>query len=165
MYFDSQCSDSKMGYQGVFDAADYYGPDVVYLVLHGLSLPYFRGSFISLQALRAVDQLNKTKTVEYLQILFDNQDLISGSPDTVSDADMIVILTDFAVEVGFTEEEFLEEYNHPKTNQLCRHEMKMANDRGVYGGPWFVVNGMTVLDYYPYWDVEDWISLIDPLLG
>ncbi|XP_006821614.1 uncharacterized protein LOC102806998 [Saccoglossus kowalevskii] len=164
MFFDAQCSDAKLGYQAVFETAEYYGPDTLYLVMYGIPLPYHRGAFISHQALRAVDQLDSSRTVEYIHLLFENQYRINGSPANVSEAELFVILTELATVLGIPEEDFVTEFGKPMTDVRCRFEMKMANTRGVYGSPWFFLNGMTVVEYFPVWTFDDWKAIIDPLL-
>ncbi|XP_077995206.1 uncharacterized protein LOC144448790 [Glandiceps talaboti] len=141
---------------------------MVRLVFHGFPLPYLKGSWLAAQAARTVDQLKHSKTADYIQSVFDNQDRLLRSPRNVSDADMIEVLAELAEGQGVAATDFLERYNDANDtygiSSLCRHEWKMTITHGVYGSPWFFINDMSIIDFSVSWTKEDWISIIDPVL-
>ncbi|XP_070572005.1 uncharacterized protein [Ptychodera flava] len=159
-----QCGDAKRAFPVMKDVGDHYGPKLLRIVFHGFPLPYTKGSFLSVQATRAVDSLNPNMTVDYMQAVFDNQYRLLRSPSNVSDADMLNILQELAEDLNLDGQDFLDAYNHLDSNRLCRHEWKMAITRGVYGSPWFFINDMTPVDFSMDWSLENWTSIIDPLL-
>ncbi|XP_077996029.1 uncharacterized protein LOC144449375 [Glandiceps talaboti] len=164
MYLGLQCSDSRLAFPVIQEVAKHYGPNLVRLVFHGYPLPYFKGSFWSVQATRAVDTLNPALTVPYMDSVFNNQHLVKDSPRNVSDADIIQVLTQLAVDLGLDEAAFTEAFEERDTDRLCRHEWKMAITHGVYGSPLVTINDMVIINFMPLWTAEDWYSIIDPLV-
>ncbi|XP_070572856.1 uncharacterized protein [Ptychodera flava] len=158
------CPDNNSSLSTALEVADHYGPRLVRLTLHGYPVPYLKGSFLAAQATRAVNELDRSKTVQYMQEVLNNQDQIKGSGENVSDAEITEILIGQATKLGISRGDFLGKFEDSATNQLCRYELQMANSRGIYAAPWFFVNGITVIDFKPIWTIHDWTAILDPLL-
>ncbi|XP_077996113.1 uncharacterized protein LOC144449453 [Glandiceps talaboti] len=164
MFVCLQCADDKSSLSPILDVADHYGPKLVRLVLHGYQVAYVKGSYLATLATRAVDQIDSSKTVLYIQSVLSNQEEIRESPMNTSDSDIVEILTDLAVNLNIDRQKFLEKFEDKNLDELCRYEMEMANSRGVYRSPTFLINDMQVFNFEPSWTFHNWTSILDSLL-
>ncbi|XP_070532411.1 uncharacterized protein [Ptychodera flava] len=160
-----QCSDAAAAWPVLKEVGDHYGPAQVQVVFYGFPLPYLRGAFLSARATKAVDQLDPSLTVDYMDLVYANQDKIGRSPDTVSDADMLEVLVGLAEDIGILREDFLDEYNKAITNVYSRNEWKVGITDSVHHSPTIFVNNVVELSFNPSWTLQDWTAVIDPLLA
>ncbi|KAJ6852154.1 uncharacterized protein M6B38_256660 [Iris pallida] len=58
---------------------------------------------------------------------------------------------------------FISGFNNSQTDTAARISFKYGCSRGVFGTPFFFVNGMLLPDYGSTLDFKKWRSVIDPL--
>jgi len=165
MYFGLQCEDARDSYPIIKNVADYYGPEMVELNFHLFPLPYFSGDFLSCKGTRVVSNLNPELIVPFMEVVMANQYRIGRAPCTVSDLELMELLTDLAVELGVDRDRFYVQFANPLTTNHCKQKWKASIADGVYGSPWFQVNGVTVLDWHKSWTAENWMTHIDYLIN
>ncbi|EPS73409.1 hypothetical protein M569_01354, partial [Genlisea aurea] len=166
-FFDPVCPDSRDSWPPLRKALGFYG-SLVTLVLHPFPLPYHDNAFVTCQALHVVDDLNTSATYDLLEAFFDNQEAFyNEATSNVSRDDVIDKTVKFvsnqlgtsynrsAVEEGFLD---------PKSNQATRVSFKYGCLRGVYGTPFFFVNGFPLPDAGSALDYQGWVDVLDPLV-
>lgn len=165
-FFDPVCPDSRDSWPPLKKVVQHHGSHVT-LVVHTFPLPYHDNSFISSRALHIVNKSNATATYDLLEAFFDHQELFYGeSTFHVSRASVENKIVKFvckelgasflsAIKSGFTDSE---------TDEATRVAFKYGCIRGVYGTPFFFVNGFPVPDAGSPLDYEKWRQIIDPLV-
>lgn len=165
-FFDPVCPDSRDSWPPLKKVVQYYGSHVT-LVVHTFPLPYHDNSFVSSRALHIVNKLNATATYHLLEAFFDHQELFYGaSTFNVSRASVVDQIVKFvakelgasflsAIKSGFTDS---------KTDHATRVAFKYGCLRGVYGTPFFFINGFPVPDAGSPLDYKKWRQIIDPLV-
>lgn len=165
-FFDPVCPDSRDSWPPLKKVVQFYGSHVT-LVVHTFPLPYHDNSFVSSRALHIVNKLNATATYHLLEAFFDHQELFYGaSTFNVSRASVVDQIVKFvakelgasflsAIKSGFTDS---------KTDHATRVAFKYGCLRGVYGTPFFFINGFPVPDAGSPLDYKKWRQIIDPLV-
>ncbi|KZV20118.1 hypothetical protein F511_00975 [Dorcoceras hygrometricum] len=165
-FFDPLCPDSRDSWPPLKKAVQYYGSRVT-LVVHTFPLPYHDNAFASSRALHIANKLNATATYNLLEAFFDHQELFYGASTlNMSRASVVDQIVKFvtmelgasflsAIESGFTDSE---------TDHATRFAFKYGCLRGVYGTPFFFINGFPVPDAGSPLDYESWRKIIDPLV-
>ncbi|XP_075484587.1 uncharacterized protein LOC142524468 [Primulina tabacum] len=165
-FFDPVCPDSRDSWPDLKKVVQYYGSRVT-LVVHTFPLPYHDNSFASSRALHIVNKLNATAIYNLLEAFFDHQERFYGastfnmSRASVVD-DIVMFVTDelgasfhSAIKSGFTDS---------KTDHATRVAFKYGCLRGVYGTPFFFINGFPVPDAGSPLNYGKWRKIIDPLV-
>ncbi|XP_070532485.1 uncharacterized protein [Ptychodera flava] len=165
MYMGLQCEDAAKAVPAVKAAADAYGAGVVQLKFHVFPLPYFTGDFLSCKGTRVVSNLAPEKVVDFMQTIMTNQYRIGRAPCTITDLELMELLTDFAVEMGVDRDRFYVQFSNPHTTNHCKQQWKAHIASGIYASPTFKLNGVHVVDWNPSWTKQDWSALIDYLLA
>ncbi|XAR64220.1 hypothetical protein NMG60_11024479 [Bertholletia excelsa] len=165
-FMDPVCPDSRDSWPPLKQALDYYGPRVS-LIVHPFALPYHDNSFFASRALHIVNKLKSSATYDLLELFFKNQEAFYNKPtfnmSRASIVEGIVKLAtesvgdsyDSAIEAGFTDR---------KTDLLTRVSFKYGCTRGVFGTPFFFVNGFPLPDAGSAIDYSGWRRIIDPLI-
>ncbi|MCD7458408.1 hypothetical protein HAX54_038096 [Datura stramonium] len=164
-FFDPVCPDSRDSWPPLKRALHHYGSRVS-LVVHPFPLPYHDNAFISSRALHIVNNLNTSATFRLLESFFDQQDkFYNQATFDLSKASVVDEVAKFtskaiensnyaAVKAGFSD---------PKTDQATRFSFKYGCVKGVYGAPFFFVNGFPLPDAGSPLDYETWRNILDPL--
>ncbi|XP_073023431.1 uncharacterized protein [Primulina eburnea] len=166
-FFDPVCPDTRDSWPPLRTALKHYGSAVA-LVVYTFPLPYHDNAFVSSRALHVVNKLNASATYNVLEKLFKHQKSFYGaatfntSRSTVEDK-MVKLVADAlgtsyhsSIKSGFTD---------PKTDHTTRVSFKYGCIRGVYGTPFFFVNGLPLTDVGSTLSYEEWRRIIDPLVG
>lgn len=165
-FFDPICPDSRDAWPPLKQALDFYGQRVS-LILHPFPLPYHDNAFVSSRALHIINKLNASATYDLLELFFAHQEefynLATSDLSRTSVVSRIVNLAAravgdsyyHAVASGFTDR---------NTDLMTRVSFKYGCSRGVFGTPFFFVNGFALPDAGSAIDYNKWRSIIDPLI-
>ncbi|XP_059287618.1 uncharacterized protein LOC132040943 isoform X3 [Lycium ferocissimum] len=166
-FFDPVCPDSKASWPPLKLALQHYGSRVS-LVVHPFPLPYHDNAFITSRALHIINKLNTSATYRLLESFFDQQDKFYGQATfNLSKASVVDKVAKFtynaigisnyaAVKDGFTDR---------NTDQATRISFKYGCVKGVYGTPFFFVNGFPLPDAGSPLDYKKWRNTLDPLFS
>ncbi|KAK9090565.1 hypothetical protein Sjap_023742 [Stephania japonica] len=170
-FMDPVCPDSRDSWPPLKRALRHYGSRLL-LIVHPFPLPsvpisyyiipfccegyllklncgYHDNAFVTSHALHIVDKLNASATLSMLELFFEQQvvklvvNVVGNSLET-------------SVRSGF---------NDRKTDLSTRVSFKYGCSRGVYGTPFFFVNGFVLPDAGDAIDYKGWRKIIDPLVG
>ncbi|XP_076955184.1 uncharacterized protein LOC143629926 [Bidens hawaiensis] len=167
-YFDPVCPDSRDSWPPLKQAVDYYGSGLVSLIVHPFPLPYHDNAFITSRALHIVNELNTSATYRLLEAFFNNQERFYNAQtlnmSRVAALDQVIRLASStlgnsmqsAIKSGFRDS---------KTNIKTRVSFKYGCLRGVYGTPFFFVNGFLLPVSDDAIDYDGWRKIIDPLVN
>ncbi|KAK7409897.1 hypothetical protein VNO78_00281 [Psophocarpus tetragonolobus] len=166
-FYDPVCPDSRDSWPPLKQALSHYGSRVS-LLLHLLPLPYHDNAFVTSRALHVVNNLKPSATFPLLEWFFKHQEKFYG-PVTrnLSRASIIEELVKSATQVvGSSYYNAIKNgFNDTKTDIQTRVSFKYAASRGVYGTPFFYVNGFLLPDTGSSVDYKTWKKVIDPLVG
>ncbi|XP_059460612.1 uncharacterized protein LOC132189825 [Corylus avellana] len=166
-FYDPVCPDSRDSWPPLKQALSYYGSRA-WLVVHLFPLPYHDNAFVASRALHIVNKLNASATFPLLEHFFKYQkQFYNAQTRNFSRAFIVDKIAKFATEVvgnsyyGTIKSEF----NDTKTDLKTRVSFKFGASRGVYGTPFFFVNGFLLPDGGSTIDFNGWKKIIDPLIG
>jgi len=165
MYMGLQCEDAANAVPAIRAAAEKYGPKMVKLTFHVFPLPYFTGDFLSCKGTRVVSNLNPEKVIDFMQSVMMNQYRIGRAPCTITDLELMELLTDLAVELGVDRDRFYVQFANPYTTNHCKQQWKAYIASGIYGSPTFKVNGVMVQNWNTSWTKYEWMDFIDFMLA
>ncbi|XP_052189611.1 uncharacterized protein LOC127799535 [Diospyros lotus] len=173
-FFDPVCPDSRDAWPPLKQALSYYAPRVS-LFVHPFPLPYHDNAFATSRALHIVNKMNSSATYSLLELFFKRQKGLYNKPTfNMSRASITSQIVQMATEAlgdscdyavgdscqsvitsGFTDKE---------SDMLTRVSFKYGCSRGVFGTPFFFVNGFALPDAGAAIDYGKWRSIIDPLI-
>ncbi|KAI3918454.1 hypothetical protein MKX01_041774 [Papaver californicum] len=165
-FFDPVCPDSRDAWAPLKSALQHYGSRVS-LIVHPFPLPYHDNAFVTSRALHIVNSLNPSATYHTLELFFKHQEQFYNkqthklSRATIADqivklvADATGNASVSALETGFIDR---------KTDLMTRVSFKYGCSRGVFGTPFFFVNGFSLPDSGSAIDYKGWRNIIDPLV-
>ncbi|CAH9120532.1 unnamed protein product [Cuscuta epithymum] len=165
-FLDPVCPDSRDSWGPLKRTLRQYGSRLSLLV-HPFSLPYHDNSFVCSRALHVVNQLNRSATYPLLESFFKHQEQFYGkSTLNSSKASVVDHVIKFAAKtVGDSLYRQLKYgFNDTKTDQATRISFKYGCVKGVYGTPFFFVNGIPLSDGGSPLEYKKWKDIIDPLL-
>ncbi|KAM3289481.1 hypothetical protein P3S67_017769 [Capsicum chacoense] len=166
-FLDPVCPDSRDSWPPLKRAIQHYGSRIS-LVVHPFPLPYHDNAFITSRALHVVNDLNTSATYRLLEAFFGQQDkFYNQATFHLSKASVVDKVTKFtsnaignlnyaAVKAGFTD---------PQTDQATRTSFKYGCVKGVYGAPFFFVNGFPLPGAGSPLDYNEWRNILDPLFS
>ncbi|RZC69422.1 hypothetical protein C5167_032508 [Papaver somniferum] len=165
-FFDPVCPDSRDAWAPLKSALQHYGSRVS-LVVHPFPLPYHDNAFVTSRALHIVNSLNPSATYHTLELFFKHQEKFYNKQthelSRATIVDQVVKLV--ADATGNTSLSALESgFNNRKTDLMTRVSFKYGCTRGVFGTPFFFVNGFSLPDSGSAIDYKGWRNIIDPLL-
>lgn len=166
-FFDPVCPDSRDSWPPLKEALKHYGSRV-WLVVHLLPLPYHDNAFVSCRALHIANTLNSSFTFPLLEEFFKHQEkFYNAKTSNLSKTSIVEEIVKFAtVAVGNSYSSAFESgFNDRQTDLKTRVSFKYSTSRGVYGTPFFFVNGFVLPDAGSPLDYNGWRSIIDPLVG
>ncbi|KAK7351772.1 hypothetical protein VNO77_11462 [Canavalia gladiata] len=166
-FYDPVCPDSRDSWPPLKQALHYYGSRVSFL-LHLLPLPYHDNAFVTSRALHIVNNLDASATFPLLEWFFKHQEKFYGAQTrNLSRASIVEeIVKSAAKVVGSSYYNSIKKgFNDTKTDYQTRVSFKYAASRGVYGTPFFYVNGFLLPDTGAAVDYNTWRKVIDPLVG
>ncbi|XP_060173514.1 uncharacterized protein LOC132604162 [Lycium barbarum] len=166
-FFDPVCPDSRDSWPPLKRAVQLYGSRVS-LVVHPFPLPYHDNAFITSRALHIINKLNTSATYRLLESFFDHQDeFYNKATFNLPKASVVDKVAKFtsnaighsdytAVKDGFTD---------PETDQATRFSFKYGCVKGVYGAPFFFVNGFPLPGAGSPLEYKAWRNILDPLIS
>ncbi|KAL0016922.1 hypothetical protein SO802_003991 [Lithocarpus litseifolius] len=166
-FYDPVCPDSRDSWPPLKKALHYFGSHT-WLVVHLLPLPYHDNAFVASRALHIVNNLNTSATFPLLEHFFKYQEkFYNAQTRNLSRAVIIEEIVKFATEVvGSSYYSVIKSgFNDTKTDLKTRISFKYSTSRGVYGTPFFFVNGFLLHDNGSTIDFKGWKSTIDTLIG
>ncbi|XP_004253137.2 uncharacterized protein [Solanum lycopersicum] len=165
-FFDPLCPDSRDSWPPLKLAIEHYGSRVS-LVVHPFPLPYHDNAFISSRALHISNQLNSSATYRLLESFFDHQGKFYGNATINLSRSFVVdkIARFTAKSIGNSHYAAVKSaFTDPKTDHATRISFKYGCIKGVYGTPFFFVNGFPLADDGSTLDYNKWRKIIHPLL-
>ncbi|KAJ1421588.1 Thioredoxin-like fold [Sesbania bispinosa] len=166
-FYDPLCPDSRDSWPPLKHALHHYGSRVS-LVVHLLPLPYHDNAFAASRALHIVNALNRSATFPLLEWFFKHQEKFYGAQTrNLSRASIEEkIVKSVTKVVGNSYHSSIKSgFNDTKTDHQTRVSFKYAALRGVYGTPFFYVNGFLLPDTGAAVNYSTWRKVIDPLVG
>ncbi|KAG8377971.1 hypothetical protein BUALT_Bualt08G0089300 [Buddleja alternifolia] len=166
-FFDPVCPDTRDSWPSLKKALHQYGSRVS-LVVHTFPLPYHDNAFISSRALHIVNKLNTSATYDLLEAFFKHQErFYRKATFNMSRAAVLDQTVKFVTEaVGSSYHSAIKSgFNDSKTDHATRVAFKYGCLRGVYGTPFFFVNGFPLPDAGSALDYKGWRKVIDPLVS
>ncbi|KAF3949760.1 hypothetical protein ACB098_01G068300 [Castanea mollissima] len=166
-FYDPVCPDSRDSWPPLKKALHYFGSHT-WLVVHLLPLPYHDNAFVASRALHIVNNLNTSATFPLLEHFFKYQEkFYNAQTRNLSRAVIVEEIVKFATEVvGSSYYSVIKSgFNDTKTDLKTRISFKYSTSRGVYGTPFFFVNGFLLPDNGSTIDFKGWKSTIDTLIG
>lgn len=167
-FLDPVCPDSRDAWPPLKQALDLYGPHRVSLVVHTFPLPYHDNAYITSRALHIIHKINSSATYPLLEKFFERQSLFYNQHTSkLSRTAVIDYVVDFVsqslgqsyfstVKAGFSNTE---------SDIKTRIAFKYGCTRGVYGTPFFFVNGFALEDAGSAIDFSGWKQILEPLMG
>ncbi|KGN62258.1 uncharacterized protein LOC101216804 [Cucumis sativus] len=165
-FFDPVCPDSRDSWPPLKKALDHYGSRVR-LVIHLLPLPYHDNAYAASRALHIVDLVNPSDTFKLLEAFFgDQKQFYNAETRYLSRAAIVDSMVKFGVEVlgDSYKNTLVTGFNDRETDLLTRVSFKFSTSRGVYGTPFFFINGFLAPDKGSPLNYTEWRNLIDPLI-
>ncbi|MFS8020230.1 putative thioredoxin-like protein [Helianthus anomalus] len=165
-FFDPVCPNSRDAWPPLKQAVDHYGPDLVSLIVHPFPLPYHDNAFVTSRALHVVNEINTSATYHLMEAFFVHQErfynaqTLKMSREAVLDqvigfaSNALGNSMQSAIKSGFADS---------KTGTKTRVSFKYGCSRGVYGTPFFFVNGFLLPVSDDAIDYDGWRKIIDPL--
>ncbi|PKA60770.1 hypothetical protein AXF42_Ash006404 [Apostasia shenzhenica] len=166
-FFDPLCPDSRDSWPPLKQVLLEYYPRVS-LIVHPFPLPYHDNSYVACRALHIANMLNASATYPLLELFFQYQEkYYNGLTRNMSRASIIEeIAKDGAQAVGTSLlPAFIYAFSDTLSDSATRISFKYGCSRGVFGTPFFFVNGFALPDAGSAIDYETWKGTIDPLLG
>nr|GLL48428.1 uncharacterized protein LOC109170243 [Ipomoea trifida] len=166
-FFDPVCPDSRDSWPPLKQALSNYGSRVS-LVVHPFALPYHDNAFVCSRALHVVNGLNSSATFQLLESFFHYQEGFYGTATfNLSRASVVDKVAKFAAKTvgGSSYTQLKYGLADTKTDHATRISFKYGCVKGVYGTPFFFVNGFPLPDGGSALDYKKWKSIIDPLLS
>lgn len=166
-FFDPVCPDSRDSWPPLKQAIHHYGTPAISLAAYTFPLPYHDNAYLTSRALHIVNELNVSSTYKLLEAFFHHQDRFYGhATENFTRAHVRDQVANFAGEVvgrsytsaiklGFTQ---------IKTDLNTRFAFKYGGIKGVYGIPFFFVNGFPLPDAGSAIDFQGWKKFLDPLI-
>ncbi|KAA8537482.1 hypothetical protein F0562_027090 [Nyssa sinensis] len=164
-FFDPVCPDSRDSWPPLKQALDYYGPRIS-LIVHPFALPYHDNAFAASRALHIVNKLNPSATYNLLELFFKYQEeYYNKQTFNMSRASVVNKIVGLASKAaGNSYYSAIESsFSDRKTDLSTRISFKYGCSRGVYGTPFFFMNGFPLPDAGSARDYNGWRSIIDPL--
>ncbi|XP_041019666.1 uncharacterized protein LOC121261388 isoform X1 [Juglans microcarpa x Juglans regia] len=166
-FYDPVCPDSRDSWPPLKQALRYYGSRA-WLVVHLFPLPYHDNAFVASRALHIVNSLNDSATFPLLEHFFKYQQgkFYNAQTRNLSRAHVVSEIVKFTTEVvGNSYYSAVKSgFNDTKTDLKTRVSFKYGASRGVYGTPFFYVNGFLLADAGSAIDFSGWKNIIDPLI-
>nr|XP_043632896.1 uncharacterized protein LOC122604061 [Erigeron canadensis] len=168
-FYDPVCPDSRDSWPPLKQAVDHYGPAVVSLIVHTFPLPYHDNAFVTSRALHIVNELNTSLTYHLLEAFFKHQEQFYNAP-TINMSRQAVLDQVIGFASGTLgnslKSAITSGFKDSKTGTKTRVSFKYGCSRGVYGTPFFFINGFVLPfnDDAPI-DFDGWKKIIDPLIA
>ncbi|KAL9238132.1 hypothetical protein vseg_012602 [Gypsophila vaccaria] len=166
-FFDPVCPDSRDAWPPLKQALLHYGSRLS-LTLHPFPLPYHDNAFVTSRALHIVNGLNSSATYPLWESFFANQARFYNSETAnISRPEVVNRIVDLVVKVaGHTQYSAIKSgFKDRKTDLKTRISFKYGCSRGVFGTPFFYVNGFLLPDGGSPIDYNGWRKIIDPLIA
>lgn len=165
-FLDPLCPDSRDAWPTLKEVIKDYSP-LISLVAHPFPLPYHDNSYISCRALHIANRLNASATYPLLELFFENQGTFSNA--RTRDKSRASIINDMANLVATAVGASLlpavkSGFDDPNTDSAERISFKYGCSRGVFGTPYFFVNGFALPDAGSALGYQTWKDIIDPLV-
>ncbi|KAG6390602.1 hypothetical protein SASPL_148340 [Salvia splendens] len=167
-FFDPVCPDSRDSWPSLKQVFQEFASRVR-LVVHTFPLPYHDNAFATSRALHITNKLKNTSaTYHLLEAFFNHQEQFYGKA-TINKSRAVV--TEHIVEftanaLGSSYHSAIKSgFNETNTDLATRYAFKYGCIRGVYGTPFFFVNGFPLPDAGSPLDYKGWRKVLDPLLG
>ncbi|KAG6488447.1 uncharacterized protein LOC122004918 [Zingiber officinale] len=165
-FLDPLCPDSRDSWPTLKKVVELYSP-LLAVIVHPFPLPYHSNSFLACRALHIANKLNASSTFPFLELFFRYQEKYYNAPTkNITRTAMIEDMANLSIEaVGNSLSEFLSGFDDQETDLATRISFKYGCSRGVYGAPFFFVNGFLLPDAGSALDFATWKNIIDPLLA
>ncbi|KAL3641023.1 hypothetical protein CASFOL_015991 [Castilleja foliolosa] len=166
-FFDPVCPDSRDSWPPLKKALKQYG-SLVSLAVHTFPLPYHDNAFATSRALHIVNALNSSTTYPLLEAFFKNQEQFyrkaTFNLTRATAIDRIVKFSAKAIGDSYRSA-IVSGFNDTTTDQATRVGFKFGCLRGVYGTPYFFVNGFPLPEAGSALNYSGWRGVLDPLVG
>ncbi|XP_074263951.1 uncharacterized protein LOC141586565 [Silene latifolia] len=165
-FFDPVCPDSRDAWPPLKQALNHYASHVS-LTVHPFPLPYHDNAFVTSRALHIVDGLNSSATYPLWETFFKTQEKFYNSETAnISKSEVVDRVAKVAAKVaGQSHYSAIKSGFKDRNSDLkTRVSFKYGCSRGVFGTPFFYVNGFLLPDGGSPIDYNGWRKIIDPLI-
>lgn len=165
-FLDPVCPDSRDSWLPLKQLVHHYSSSIL-LIVHPFPLPYHDNAFITSRALHVVDKINSSATFSLLEKFFEYQErFYNAQTFNLSRASVVDLIAKFASEAtGLSYLSAIQDgFEDSTTDQATRISFKYGCSRGVFGAPFFFVNGFVLPNPGSPVNYKTWRSIIDPLL-
>ncbi|KAL6978182.1 hypothetical protein U1Q18_042774, partial [Sarracenia purpurea var. burkii] len=129
---------------------------------------YHDNAFVTSRALHIVNDLNTSATYDLLELFFKHQEELYNQPTfNISRATIVGNIVNLATKVvdNSYHSALASGFVDRKTDLKTRVSFKYGCSRGVFGTPFFFVNGFLLPDGGSAIDYGKWRSIVDPLVN
>ncbi|KAI3776505.1 hypothetical protein L1987_46290 [Smallanthus sonchifolius] len=165
-FYDPVCPDSRDSWPPLKQAVDHYGPSLVSLIVHTFPLPYHDNAFVTSRALHIVNELNASATYRLLNAFFEHQERFYNAQTLNMSREAVLdqVIGFASSALGNSMQSAIKSgFKDSKTGTKTRVSFKYGCSRGVYGTPFFFVNGFLIPVSDGTIDYDGWRKIIDPL--
>ncbi|XP_074325389.1 uncharacterized protein LOC141663455 [Apium graveolens] len=165
-FVDPVCPDSRDSWPPLKQLVHHHSSSIL-LIVHPFPLPYHDNAFVTSRALHVVDKINSSATFSLLEKFFEHQErFYNAQTFNLSRASVVDHVAKFASEAtGLSYISAIQDgFKDRTTDQATRISFKYGCSRGVFGAPFFFVNGFVLPNPGSPVDYKTWRSIIDPLL-
>ncbi|KAL1533370.1 hypothetical protein AAHA92_33260 [Salvia divinorum] len=168
-FFDPVCPDSRDSWPSLKQVVQEFASRVR-LVVHTFPLPYHDNAFATSRALHITNKLkNISATYHLLEAFFHHQEQFYGkatfNKSKAIVTDHIVEFTAKALGSSSSYHSAIKSgFKDTNTDHATRYAFKYGCIRGVYGTPFFFVNGFPLADAGSPLNYKGWRKVLDPLL-
>eukprot|EP00005_Dracoamoeba_jomungandri_P006090 CAMPEP_0174251512 /NCGR_PEP_ID=MMETSP0439-20130205/1312_1 /TAXON_ID=0 /ORGANISM="Stereomyxa ramosa, Strain Chinc5" /LENGTH=213 /DNA_ID=CAMNT_0015331843 /DNA_START=39 /DNA_END=680 /DNA_ORIENTATION=- len=167
-FLDFQCPDCKAAWPVLKQVMAHYGPSKLRFFFQPFPLPYHHNAFFAAEASFVTVELtgNVSTFWNLTEILFQMQDYWGDTgTENMTSTQVISLLGDYAVKCcGVDKKQFIAKMGWTSEYNLNARDMwKFGASQGMYGTPQFKVNGVFVPEASSGWQLQQWVTFLDPL--
>ncbi|XP_072013355.1 uncharacterized protein [Amphiura filiformis] len=163
-FMDLTCPFSNVAFPTLKEVADHYGVANLRLNVVLFPPPYHRSAWLATQSTFIIQDMDSSVTFKWMADFFAVQKKFFNDPTrNKSNSEIMSMIADVAGNV-VDRSAFLSKLEEDEGDSDARIMWKYSCYRYMSGTPQFLVNGVT-LAASSSWTLDDWKSIIDPLLG
>ncbi|KAJ1693049.1 hypothetical protein LUZ63_009747 [Rhynchospora breviuscula] len=165
-FFDPLCPDTRDSWPPLKKVVEQFSPRVS-LIVHPFPLPFHNNAYLACRALHIANKLNSSSTYDLLELFFKYQEKYYNGP--TASASRTEIQKDmsklgaFALGNSFLAD-FENGFQDSSTDAAARISYRYGSSRGVYGAPFFFVNGFLLPGAGSPLSYTQWINILQPLV-
>ena len=168
VFFDLECPYSKRGWHHVMQVMKAYADNQIRWVLQPMSLGNHRQSWDATKAAIALANGNPQTFIKAVSYIFSRQkEYANEAWKDKTQTEFHHLLANYATNAieGANKEDFFTRLNSDEVYAQARIPARHAAMRSVWSTPTFFINGAEATDLSSGSSLDEWKSVIDPLLS